>query len=130
MNDLLDEQPIVVKDTIHFRWWVILIWIAVFATGYLFRMMHWPLSGVIRIIGSGGFMAYSFSFLILVKPRNASIIVCSCVGFLWLLILAWGVLFNGGYPFNIQGVMAQGLAFGFLFAVHIVSLYFMKKNRA
>ncbi|WP_343632553.1 hypothetical protein [Fluviicola sp.] len=130
MNDLLDEQPIIVKDTIRFQWWVILIWLAVFAIGYLFRMMHWPFHGIIRIIGSGGFMAYSLSFLILAKPRTAGIIVSNCLSLLWVLIVIWGIFFNGGYPFNAGGAGALGLAFGFLFTVHIVSLYFMKKNRA
>ena len=129
MNDLLDEQPISAKDTIHFRLWVILIWAAIFAIGYLFRMMHWPFSSTLRIIGAGGFMAYSLSFLILAKPKTAPIIVSGCLSILWILIVFWGVFFNEGYPFNAPGAGIQGLTFGFLFILHLVSLYFMNKNR-
>lgn len=130
MNDLLDEQPIIVKDTIQFRWWVIAIWFAVFAIGYGFRAMHWPFNSVLRIIGAGGFMAYSLSFLILLKPRTAPIIVSGCLSILWIGIVIWGVFFNGGYPFNLPGAGIQGLTFGFLFLLHLVSLYYMKKGRA
>lgn len=130
MNDLLDEQPIIKKDTIHFRVWVILIWLFIFAIGYLFRMMHWPFNSVLRIIGAGGFMAYSLSFLILAKPKNALIIVSGCLSILWIGVVIWGIFFNGGYPFNAPGAGIQGLTFGFLFILHLVSLYFMKKGRA
>ncbi len=130
MNDLLDEQPIIVKDTIKLRLWVLAIWFAVFAIGYAFRAMHWPFNSVLRIIGAGGFMAYSLSFLILAKPRNAAIIVSGCLSILWILIVIWGIFFNGGYPFNAPGAGIQGLTFGFLFLLHLVSLYYMKKNRA
>ncbi len=130
MNDLLDEQPIIVKDSIHFRLWVIGIWLLIFAIGYLFRMMHWPGNSILRIIGAGGFMAYALSFLILVKPPTALIIISGCLSFLWIFIVIWGIFFNGGYPFNAAGAGIQGLTFGFLFLLHLVSLYFMKKNRA
>lgn len=130
MNDLLDEHEIRIKDTIHFRLWVIAIWFTVFAIGYTFRAMHWPGNSILRIIGAGGFMAYSLSCLILVKPKTAPIIVSGCLSILWIGIIIWGVFFNGGYPFNAPGAGIQGLTFGFLFILHLVSLYFMKKNRA
>ncbi len=130
MNDLLDEQPIPIEKTIQFRLWVIGLWTFIFAIGYLFRVMHWPFNSVLRIIGAGGFMAYSLSFLIHAKPKPALIIFSGCLSILWIGIVIWGVFFNGGYPFNLQGAGIQGLTFGFLFILHLVSLYFMKKTRA
>ncbi len=129
MNDLLDEQPISAKNTIHFHWWVILIWSFVLTTGFLFRIMHWPGSSLFQVIGFGGFMAYSFSFFVLARPRSISIIICNCISLLWVLILICGELFNDGYPFNINGIIAQGISFAFLFIIHIISLYFIKKSR-
>ena len=129
MQDLLDEKPMTTQKVIQFRIWVILIWIAVFVIGYLFRIMHWPGNSLLRVIGAGGFMAYSLSFLILVSQRSSLIIVLNCLSLLWIIVLLWGMFFNDGYPFNEQGLIAQGIAFTFLFLVHFVILYFMKKNR-
>jgi hypothetical protein len=129
VEDLLDEIPSKSKKSIQFKIWVILIWGSIFMIGYLFKIMHWPFNSILRVIGAGGFMAYSLSFLILVKSRSMPIIICNSIGLLWILILVWGFLFNGGYPFNLQGITAQLIAFLVLFIVHIISLYFIKKNR-
>lgn len=129
MQDLLDEKPMTTQKVIQFRIWVILIWIVVFVIGYLFRIMHWPGNSLLRVIGAGGFMAYSLSFLILLPQRSSLIIVLNCLSLLWVIVLIWGMFFNDGYPFNEQGLIAQGIAFAFLFLVHFVSLYFIKKNR-
>ncbi|AEA45877.1 hypothetical protein [Fluviicola taffensis] len=130
MEDLLDQIPSKSNNTIQFRWWVILIWVSVFMTGYFFKFMHWPGNSIVRVIGTGGFMAYSLSFLILAKPRTTPIIVCNSISLLWTLILIWGALFNGGYPFNLQGITIQGILFVICFLIHLGVLYLMKKVRA
>lgn len=130
MQDLLDEQPNITQKTLRFRVWVILIWIAVFVIGYAFRMMHWPGNSILRVIGAGGFMAYSLSFLLLLPQKSSLIIILNCLSLLWVIFILWGAFFNGGYPFNKQGLIAQGIAYAVLFLIHFVSLYFMKKNRS
>nr|WP_294860385.1 hypothetical protein [uncultured Fluviicola sp.] len=130
MNDLLDENMTSQKSTLRFYWWVAFIWVFFFAIGYLFRIMHWPFASILRIVGAGGFMAYSLSFLILTNPRTISIIISNAISLFWILLLIRGVFFNRGYPFNEQGVAAQVIAFAILFLIHWGILYLIKKRRS
>jgi hypothetical protein len=127
--DLLDEQLTSPRKTLQFKLWVILLWAAFFAIGYLFRFMHWPFNGVLRVIGAGGFMAYSFSFFLLSKERSTIVITCVGLSLLWGLTVVWGVFFNHGYPFNLSGLAAQAVVFAVLFVLHFLSLYLIKRNR-
>lgn len=129
MDELLDENLTPQKSMLHFHWWVILIWVIIFAIGYVFRIMHWPWNSILRVLGAGGFMAYSFSFLLLLPQKNTSIMVLNSISLLWIVFLFWGNFFNGGYPLNGQGLIVQGIAFVLLFLIHFISLYFIKKSR-
>lgn len=129
MNELLDENIASQKDRLHFRWWVLLIWITIFLIGYVFRVMHWPGNSLFRVIGAGGFMAYSLSFLLLLPQKSSLIIVLNCLSLLWVIFILWGAFFNGGYPFNQQGLIVQVIVYAVLFLIHFISLYFIKKAR-
>lgn len=129
MNDLLDEQPISIKRTLQFRLWVILIWTLVFATGCVFKVMHWPLDEILLIFGAAGFMAYSFSFLLLCKQRSNIMIICTGISLLWIIILLLGFIFKNGYPFSVQGLKTQGALFGTFFLIHFVRLSTIKFRR-
>ncbi|WP_341904425.1 hypothetical protein [Fluviicola taffensis] len=130
MQDLLDEQSVPTQKTLRFRLWVILIWSFIFLIGYAFRIMHWPFSSILRVLGAGGFMAYSFSFLILTNPRTILTIVFNAISLFWTLLVIWGVFFNGGYPFNKDGATAQGIVFSILFLIHWGVLYLIKRVRS
>lgn len=119
MEEILDQSTVYKTKTLRFRFEIIAVWLLIFAIGYFFKIMHWPFSGILRIIGFGGFMAYAVSLLILVKQKTTPLIICNIISFLWVVILLWGVFFNDGYPFNAGGVALQGIVFVILSVLHI-----------
>lgn len=129
MQDLLDENITDQKNTLQFHSWVLLIWGSVFVIGYLFWFMHWPWNSILRMIGAGGFITYSLSFLILIKQRTIPIIISNGIGLLWILIILWGEFFNDGYPFNGQGLIVQAVILAISFLIHWAVLLPIKKGR-
>jgi hypothetical protein len=129
MNDLLDEQQITTKDTIHFQLWVILIWAFVFTIGAISNIMHWPMGEVLCILGAAGFMSYSFSFLILSKTRSSLILICSGVSLLWIIILLIGLLYQNASPLSLQAIKTQGALLLTFSLIHFVRLSTLKIRR-
>lgn len=130
MEELLDEITPRPKSKLRFHWWVLLIWFAVFAIGYAFRFMHWPGSSILRVTGAGGFMAYSLSLFLLIKPKNSLLIFANSVSLFWIVLLFWGVFFNHGYPLNKLGLAAQGIILFLLFVIHYGIFFLVKAKRS
>lgn len=129
MTELLDEMTPQPKKQLHFSWPVILIWILLFFIGYFLRVMHWPFGNLIKITGAGGFMAYSLSILILVKPRSLVVRICNLISLAWIIFLFWGLFFNNGYPLNFYGLNLQIIVFVILAVLHLAILFIVKKTR-
>ncbi|MNJ84561.1 hypothetical protein D3C87_20180 [compost metagenome] len=129
MEELLDQATTPKKKTLQFRWETILIWGLLFFIGYLFKFMHWPFANIFKLIGAGGFMAYSLSCLLLVNKRTFSLVVCNVLSLFWILIIIWGAFFNDGYPLNFAGLGAQVILLGILFVLHFGILLIIKKVR-
>lgn len=130
MEELLDEITPSPKSELRFHWWVLLIWFGVFAIGYAFRFMHWPGSAALRVTGAGGFMAYSLALFFLIKPKNSLLIFANSVSLFWIVLLFWGVFFNHGYPFNENGLIAQGITLAILFVIHYGIFFLVKASRS
>ncbi|WP_300662668.1 hypothetical protein [Fluviicola sp.] len=130
MEELLDEINTDEKKTLLFRPEIAFIWFSIFAIGYLFKVMHWPFTGLLRIIGAGGFMAYAFSLWILTKQKTILLLICNTLSLFWIVIILWGFFFNDGYPFNYAGLTLQGITFGILLVLHFALLLIIKKRRS
>lgn len=129
MDELLDNITPKSMKLLRFVWWVALLWGILFAIGYVFRLMHWPLGNILKIVSAGGFMAYSLSFLVLSKPLSIAVKICSGISALWVGYIFWGEYFNNGYPLNLSGIMAQGVVFAILFVLHFGILLLVKRAR-
>jgi len=129
MQDLLDDMDSTKKQVLRFRWWVLFIYFFIFFIGNGFRIMHWPFSIMLMIIGAGGFMAYSLSFLILIRRKTPFIIISNLLSFSWLLFIAWAIIFNYGHPLNEIGLLVQLATFSILFVIHFFTLLPLKRSR-
>ncbi len=129
MEELLDEINTREKKTLLFRTEIIIIWFLIFVIGYLFQVMHWPFTGLLKTIGAGGFMAYSFSLWVLTKQRTTLLRICNMLSLIWIVIIFWGFFFNNGYPFNAAGLGLQVIVFGILLILNFSILLIIKMVR-
>jgi hypothetical protein len=127
MEDLLDND-FSRKRKYRMKVWVLAIWFAVFCIGYLFRMMHWPFASYLRILGGSGIMGYSLAACLLFRGRDITNNALSLISVLYLVLLIWGAFFNGGYPFNVEGLAIQLVVLLIFFAGYIVLLRSKKQN--
>ncbi len=130
MNDLLDSS---LEDSKQFRFklWIPLIWLGVFSVGYLFKILHWPFSSMIRIIGFAGFAAYNFNAVFLLKAKHIVNNVFIGLSVLWIILLFWGAFFNGGYPFNFEGLFYQAVALVLLGIIYLlINLIVYRKRKS
>lgn len=131
MEELLDQATDPKKKTLQFRWGIALIWVSLSLVGFLFKfIMHWPLpfkSLVLQIIGIGGFAAYSLSLLLLAGKRSLSLIICSILSLLWILIILWKALFNSDHSQNSTKLAVYVTVFGILFVLHFGIFLLSKK---
>lgn len=128
MNEILDEITPSQPNYNSFKSRVVFIWAGVLFFGLIFKLMHWPGSGVLILLSTGGLTAYAISGMISHKGKdqlNSVIFILACI---WILILLWGAVFNGGYPYNFFGLMLFLSVTAVLVLVYEISKYVRKSK--
>jgi len=109
-ESLLDDNK---EKVYRFRYWPIVTWSLLILIGVFFRLMFWPGASIFIIAGSAGLSAWVVTDAIFLPGKNVLIymlcILCGC----WFLLLIWGNLYNGGYPYNWRGVAVFLIVFTF-----------------
>lgn len=120
MNDLLDSPLQDKTKKFRFRLLTPMIWLGIFIIGSLFYAMHWPFSALLRVVGFAGFAAYNLNAVFYLKGKHIVNDIFIGLSVLWIAVIIWGELFNGGYPFNIEGIIANAVSLFILFTVYAV----------
>ncbi|MEO9531410.1 MAG: hypothetical protein ABJG68_13995 [Crocinitomicaceae bacterium] len=123
MDEILDNEP--QSEQNNFKLRAIYIWLSVLVLGILFKLMHWPGNAILIILSTAGLQAYCFNWFL--KNKNQFNSVVSILGLVWLLVLIWGIFFNGGHPYNIVGLAIYGIVFSLYFIVYY--LIFKTKSK-
>ena len=123
-KDILDQDFVGKKPEPFFKPRAILIWASVLIIGLGLKFMHWPFAAVLIIVSGAGLQAYCLIAFINPKERDPLNMVLSIVGWIWNAILIWGIYFNGGHPYNKNGLMVYG-AFFVVFCI----VYFLLSSR-
>lgn len=105
MEEVIDQFNSDNKYQYKFKTRVVIIWTIVLLLAILFEVRSWGGRSILWLLSTGGFMAYSISGMITLKGKNILNTVLFTVGIIWTLYLFWGMLFNGGYPYNAKGVI-------------------------
>lgn len=79
-------------------------WCALVLFGIFLKLMHWPGSALLVLVCSGGLLGYNLVALFLLRGRSAANNVITILCLLWVLVLGWRVLWNGGHPYNEMGM--------------------------
>jgi len=79
------------------------VWITVLLIGLLFKLLLWKGNAAMILFSSGGLFASSLDHMLKYRKENNRTQVLVGIGILWILVLIWGNLFNGGYPYNWGG---------------------------
>lgn len=118
MDEILDAPNLTTKYKL--KLWIPLSWLGIFLIGYLFYATHWPFSALLRVLGFSGYAAYSFNAAFHLKGNNVINNVFIGLSALWIAVIVWGAFFNSGYPFNVEGVLANAVFLFVLFVVYAV----------
>lgn len=81
------------------------IWAALIMFGLFLKLMYWPGSALLILVCSGGLLGYNLVALLLFRGKHTINNIVTAMCGLWLLILVWGILWNGGYPYNEMGTL-------------------------
>lgn len=127
MEDILDDLGKQKKQVVNFRFSTIIYWAIPLAIGLLFKLLHWPFSSLLILLGSAAITAYAWVAFIFLRGKDSLNNAFAILGIIWLGILFWGISYNGGYPYN-----SKGLTFYFI-AILVVSgiyaFYWLFKKR-
>ena len=128
-EDILDDHFNKGKDKSPLTNRPIIIWVIVLGIGLLFRFMRWPGSAVLIILSTAGLQAFSLNGLIKPDKRNSINTVFSILGFMWLITLIGGILFNNGHPYNIAGLEMYFIVFIPYFVIYYLIITWRTKRK-
>ena len=107
MKDVLDHEETSIYDLSRAKkvqYFLFLIPL----TGIVFRFMHWPFASILIISGTSIAFSYGLSILSSFRIRKPSIFaLATFLEIPWMIVLVLGILFNGGIPYNSNGLMVH-----------------------
>ena len=104
MEEILDYNTPSDTYAYKFKTRTVLIWAAIFLIAILFEARSWVGKSALWMLTTGGITAYAISGMITLKGKHLLNSILFSGGVIWTIYICWGMLFNGGYPYNSTGV--------------------------
>ncbi len=129
MEDIIDNPAEDQKSNYNFKPGTVLVWVGIIVFAGVFFFFNWPGQSIILLIGTGGLMAYSVSGMIALKGTVLLNTILFVAGLLFTLYLTWGALFNGGYPYNLIGLIVYFIIVALFLIIYELVRFFKRKRR-
>lgn len=104
----------------------VIIWSCILLVGVIFKLLHWP-GTVLILICSPVLTACAVGGLIILKEKTVLNMAFTIAGTMWFLMLLWGNIFNGGYPYNWNAFAIYSIVF--LICLLIYVLIKIRRNK-
>lgn len=97
----------------------VVLWTALIIVGLVLKLTH-LMSPALIVVGFAGLTAHSLHELFIAKDSSNRIMWVTAGCGIFLIVLLYGAMFNGGYPINLIGVMAYVIVLPVVFIFYFI----------
>ena len=128
MAELLDDE-LVKTEKKYIRIWPLILWGSILFIGLIFKVLDIPGREAAIFLSTACIFSYSISRLISLPFKPPIYMATTIMGSIWIGILIWGAFFNGGYPYNTNGLIVYSGAMLLSFGIYRLADYVRKKQK-